>query len=407
MSNMGKRVLRWLGRIALFLLAGLLLLTVVVVADGWQGFGQAPTGERLARMQRSPQYGDGVFQNPQPMWNDPWGMFSVAFDSSPVAEPTAPVPVMATDPGQFAVAPESGLRLTWLGHSTTIIEIDGQRVLTDPIFGGRASPVSWAGPEVWYAPPLAFDALPTFDAVLISHDHYDHLQEDTVRRMAGWDTTFITPLGVGAHLEYWGVPRDRIVELDWWESHTVGDLTIVSTPSRHASGRQVFDQMRTLWTSYVLKGSQHRVFFSGDTGLFPGLHDIGERFGPFDLVMLEVGAYNRAWPDWHLGPEQALVAHDWLRGQVLMPIHWGLWNLAAHGWTEPVERLLLDPRAAHTALAIPRPGGSFEPAAVRAQGAGLHGERWWPKLPFQTAAQHPVVATRVPGVSPPGDPRVQ
>ena len=345
-------------------------------------------------MEASPQWGGRVFVNPQPLWNDIAGSLRSMLHPSPVANPTEPLPVVPGDRSRFAQPPDSGLRITWLGHSTQIIEIDGVTVLTDPIFGGRASPFTWAGPATWYPPPIPLDQLPPVDAVLISHDHYDHLQTETIQAIAGWDTTFVTPLGVGAHLEAWGVPSERIVEVDWWDRLRIGDVELVSTPGRHASGRQVFDQNRTLWTGYALLGPAHRVLFSGDTGLFPGLTEIGERLGPFDVTMFEVGAYDRAWPDWHLGPEQAVRAHRMVGGDLFLPIHWGMWSLASHGWTEPVERVLVEAELRAVRTFVPRPGQSFEPASLPAL------QRWWPELPWQTKEQHPIVATRVPPEAP-------
>jgi hypothetical protein len=391
--------------------------TAGIVADGWVAFGASATGERLERMTQSPRYRDGRFENPEPMWNNMANaaLSVVAGRALPTA-PSTPVPTVDVAPGLFSAPPASGLRVTWLGHSATIIELDGVRVLTDPVFGGRASPFTWAGPQAWYDPPLPLDDVPPVDAVLISHDHHDHLQHSSIARIVelGWDTTFIAPLGVGAHLELWGIAADRIVELDWWDVHPVTSrdgqhrLEVGSTPSRHATGRHVLDQMATLWTSYALRGPQHRVFFSGDTGLTPAFKEIGARHGPFDVVMVEVGAYSRDWPDWHMGPEQALLVHEWTRGKLLLPIHWGLWTLAAHGWTEPVERILAAaPAHPELRLMVPRPGQSIEVSAdVIAAATPASVERWWPDVPWQTAAEHPVVATRVPGVSPVPDPRV-
>jgi L-ascorbate metabolism protein UlaG (beta-lactamase superfamily) len=376
----------------------------VVVASGWRAFGHGASGERRARMEQNPHYTDGIFENIDPMWNDMVGAMAGFADMSPVADPPAPVPVMNVDKAIFQAPPASGLRVTWLGHSTVIIEIDGVRLLTDPIFGGRASPFTWVGPHTWYEPPLALEDVPPVDAVLISHDHHDHLQHSTIERLVDWDTTFIAPLGVGAHLEYWGIKKERIVEVEWGQSHSIRGVSVTSTPSRHASGRQVLDQMATLWTSFAVKGPTHRVFFSGDTGLFSGMKDIGVTHGPFDVVMVEVGAYSRYWPDWHIGPEQALIANEWLGGRLFMPIHWGLWNLSSHGWTEPVERVLVEAEARQTRIAIPQPGQSIEPQALPA--SRVTTTKWWPDLPWQTAAEHPVISTRVPGVSPVPDPRV-
>ncbi|MCA9605398.1 MAG: MBL fold metallo-hydrolase [Myxococcales bacterium] len=340
-------------------------------------------------MEASPEWDDGVFENPQPLYNDWWAMVTGMFGASAHGAPDRTPDYLRTRPETFDAPPPSGLRVTWLGHSTILIEIDGHRILTDPIFGERTSPFTYLGPERFYPPPLAFEDLPPIDVVLLSHDHYDHLDLPTIRRMASWDVTFVMPLGVGAHLEYWGIPHERIVELDWWDTTHVGDLEIAATPARHASGRHLLDQNATLWASYALIGDAHRVWFSGDTGLFEGMEDIGERYGPFDVAMIEVGAYHRAWPDWHLGPEQAVRAEGWVRGRLLLPIHWGLFDLAYHGWTEPIERTIAAADAAEAPMVSPRPGQPFEPAHPPAR------QRWWPRVPWETAAQHPVVATQV------------
>jgi L-ascorbate metabolism protein UlaG (beta-lactamase superfamily) len=295
-------------------LSVLALLTAGAVAalvDGWRAFGRQSDGGRRVRVEKSPQWGGDRFVNPQPLKNDFWGSVTGAFRASADGSPSLPVPTVRVGEGRFDTPPATGLRVTWLGHSTLLVEVDGHRILTDPVWGERASPLSTMGPKRWYAPLVALDALPKLDAVVISHDHYDHLDEPTLSAMKDWDTTFIVPLGVAAHLTYWGVPAERIIELDWWERTKVGALEIVATPARHASGRLVIDNDATLWASYAFLGSQHRVWFSGDTGLFPAMRDIGERLGPFDLTMIEAGAYGSAWPDWHLGPEQAVTAHQW------------------------------------------------------------------------------------------------
>lgn len=365
---------------------------MVVLVDGWAAFGKAPEGERLARMELSPEWdADGeVFENPEPLWNDWWGMVSEAASADENGSPSSPLPVETVDPERYATAPPTGLRVTWLGHSTMLIEIEGRRFLTDPIWGDRTGPLTWLGPERWYAPPLAFEDLPPLDGVIISHDHYDHLDHPTIVRLAELEVPFIAPLGVGAHLQYWGVPPDRITELDWWQSHRLGGIEIAATPARHASGRFLGGQNRTLWAGYAFMGATHRVFFSGDTGLFPALTDIGERYGPFDLTMIEVGAYGQAWPDWHLGPEQAVRAHRMVRGKVMLPVHWGLVNLAYHGWTEPIERVLVAAEKQGVTVVSPVPGGSFEPAEPPPAKA------WWPELPWRRAQEYPIVATKVP-----------
>jgi L-ascorbate metabolism protein UlaG (beta-lactamase superfamily) len=385
-----RTVARWLGKTGLVLLALLLSASTVAIIDGWRAFGHRATGERRARMQRSPQWKDGKFHNPQPLINSAWGMMKGLLAASPHVGPSGPVTAAETlDPARLRSAPPTGLRMTWLGHSTQLIEIDGHRILTDPVWSDRASPLDWIGPRRWYRPAIALGDLPPIDAVLISHDHYDHLDHRTLTAMKDWaKTTFIVPLGIGAHLAYWGIPESRIVELDWWERTRVGQLEVVCTPARHASGRTVlFDS--TLWAGWALLGSPHRAFYSGDTGLFPAMREIGQRLGPFDVTSIEVGQYHSAWPDWHIGPEQAVLAHQLLRGKVLVPVHWGLFALAYHGWTEPAERVLAAAKKAGVTLVLPHPGQSIEPEAPAPP------QRWWPELPWETAAQHPIVSSQM------------
>jgi L-ascorbate metabolism protein UlaG (beta-lactamase superfamily) len=371
--------------------AGLLLALalVVTVASAWTAMGHGAEGARRARMERSPEWKDGHFENPQPLVNDAWGSLTGMMGASPDVGPKQPVSTVAGDRQRFETPPASGLRVTWLGHSSVLVEIDGYRILTDPVWSERASPLGWVGPRRWFAPPIPLGELPAIDAVVISHDHYDHLDRGTIVAMKDWNTPFIVPLGLGAHLASWGVPEARIIELDWWERTRVGGLEIVSTPARHASGRTVFDKDAKLWAGYALLGPKHRAYYSGDTGLFPAMRDIGERLGPFDVTMIEVGQYHRAWPDWHIGPEQAVLAHQWVRGRVLLPVHWGLFSLAAHGWTEPIERVLAAAGSSGQTVIAPKPGQSVEPSAPPPL------ERWWPDLPWKTGAQDPIVSTQL------------
>ncbi|GLH72994.1 MBL fold metallo-hydrolase [Geothrix limicola] len=338
-------------------------------------------------MQRSPHWHQGRFRNAQPLWNDYLGGLWSILNRDRHSTPDLELPVLHPTREGLAADSASGLRATWLGHSTVYLEIDGTRILTDPVWGERASPFGWAGPKRFYAPLIEVEALPVPQVVAISHDHYDHLDRATILRIRDWDTRFVVPLGVGARLIRWGVPAARITELDWWESTRVGTLEITLTPARHASGRTLLDKDKTLWGGFAFRGAHHRVYYSGDTGMFPGLAEIGERLGPFDLTMIEAGAYGQAWPDWHLGPEQAVRAHAMVRGRVLMPVHWGLFDLAAHGWTEPIERVLVAARAAGAIVVVPRPGESLEP------GTPPDLVRWWPALPWKTEAERPIRAT--------------
>lgn len=389
-SSSGRSVVwRWVRRALAFTVVALTLTLAGALAAAWRDFGAAATGERRERMERSPEYRDGKFVNALPLGNDMMEALSASLDASPFYVPNAPVPTAAVDLASLGTIPASGLRVTWFGHSSALLEIDGVRLLTDPFWGERASPLGWIGPRRWFPPLADLRALPRIDAVVVSHDHYDHLDLATVTRLDSMGVTFIVPLGVGAHLAYWGVPPRRIVELDWWERHRVGSVDVVSTPARHASGRQLLDRDRTLWTGFAFVGPRHRAWYSGDTGLFPELTEIGERLGPFDLTLIESGQYHRAWPDWHLGPEQAVRAHQMVRGEVMLPVHWALLALAPHTWTEPIERVVAEAERAGVQLVTPPPGMSIEPERERVT------RHWWPDLSWETAVQHPVRASWV------------
>jgi L-ascorbate metabolism protein UlaG (beta-lactamase superfamily) len=349
--------------------------------------GARATGARLERTRKSPEWQGSHFENPQPIVNDLWAAIGHQLSGGPDTEPTSPPSTATVEPGRFATPPASGIRVTWLGHSTILLEVDGHRFLTDPVWSERVGPVDFAGPKRFFPPLLAIQDLPPIDAVVISHDHYDHLDYATIVALKDRTPMFVCPLGVGAHLERWGVSAAKIIELDWWDSRAFGDLTLWAVPARHASGRMLFvDDGAKLWAGYAFIGARRRVYYSGDTGLFPALWTIGERLGPFDLTMIEIGQYDRAWPDWHLGPEQAVEAHRRVRGAVMLPVHWGLFALASHAWTEPIERALVAGRDAGAVVISPRPGQSVEPTVERPQ------ERWWPSLRWRSATEYPIVA---------------
>jgi L-ascorbate metabolism protein UlaG (beta-lactamase superfamily) len=329
---------------------------------------------RRERTLQSPRFHNDRFHNSEPTESpikkakrSGLSTTSEYFFSEALKRPPAPLPV-ESPLETWERSAETGLRVTWLGHSTTLLEIDGYRILTDPVWSDRISPVPFVGPRRFHAAPVRMDALPKLDAVLISHDHYDHLDYPSVREIARVqrDVTFYTSLGVGDRLEGLGISPSRIVELDWWEEALIGggDLAITATPSRHFSGRSLFDRNVTLWSSWVLETSKHRVFFSGDTGLTNEFSTIRDRKGPFDLVMLEVGAFHPSWSDIHLGPDNALVAHRMLGGNVLLPVHWGTFDLALHAWDEPIETLATRAQEIGTQVVTPRLGRAIEPSQI-------------------------------------------
>ncbi|MET7475871.1 MBL fold metallo-hydrolase [Streptomyces sp. NPDC005648] len=352
-------------------------------------FGADPSGERLARIRRSPHFKDGVFQNPGGTARvRPGSMldFGKAFfdkEQRPRRAPQGTVPVHATTLADLAKPPVTGLRLTWMGHSSVLAEIDGQRVLFDPVWGERCSPLPFVGPKRLHPVPLPLAALGPVDVVVISHDHYDHLDFPTIKALAGTDTLFAVPLGVGSHLEHWGVSADRVRELDWHEATRVGSLTLTATPARHFCGRGLRNTQHTLWASWSVAGPEHRIYHSGDTGYFEGFKDIGAAHGPFDATMIQIGAYSDFWPDIHMTPEEGMRAHLDLQGGqphgVMLPIHWGTFNLATHAWSDPGEGTVAAAQATGSRIALPRPGEPFEPTAETVPSAP-----WW-----RTVAQPP------------------
>ncbi len=357
-----------------------------------------PGDSRLATIKQSPQWRDGQFINTLPHHNEPiWRIVTENLWSNAAHRtPSASMSVVKPDSRELRKKQDDELHVTWFGHSSVLIEIDGYKILTDPVWSERASPFSFIGPKRFFAPPLSLDELPELDAVVISHDHFDHLDEKTVRALKDRAPLFAVPLGVGAHLESWGVEAQKIEERDWWGEITIGHLTLTATPARHFSGRSLATVYlnETLWSGWAIAGNKHRVYYSGDTAMFPGFKEIGEKLGPFDLTMIEAGGYNALWRDSHIGPEQAMEAHKMVKGKLFMPVHWATFDLAHHNWTEPAERVVAAAQSQSVSFVIPRPGESFNADSP----PGL--TQWWPTLPWQTAQQAPVIST---GLTPPAE----
>ncbi|GLQ49841.1 MBL fold metallo-hydrolase [Dyella flava] len=324
--------------------------------------------------QASPQRHGDRFQNPaqrpvQSLGKTLGIIWNALFHKPAQTRPTGSLPVQAITRAQLDAAPDRSLFR--LGHSTMLIKLRGAYWLTDPVFAERASPFRWMGPKRFHQPPMALHELPPIRGVILSHDHYDHLDRDTIAYLADTTDLFLTPLGVGDRLIEWGVAAAKVHQLDWWDSIEIDGLRMTATPAQHFSGRTPFDGNRTLWASWVIADAELRVFFSGDTGYFDGFKTIGERLGPFDITLMETGAYDAQWPYVHMQPEQTVQAHIDLEGRWLMPIHNGTFDLAMHAWQEPFERVLALAAERSIPLATPRMGERLDLAAPRA------GERWW------------------------------
>ena len=335
----------------------------------------------------SPQYRDGKFRNvaprEQPGFRKTLGIAWRVLTQKPATTvPRAPIPVQSLDTRRLQAAPDASLFR--LGHSTLLIKLGGEFWLTDPVFSERASPVQWAGPKRFHAPPIGIAGLPPIKGVILSHDHYDHLDHAAVLALEPKVEMFITPLGVGDRLIEWGIPAAKVRQLDWWQQTSLAGVRLVCTPAQHFSGRGLGDGNATLWSSWVIQHDDLRVFFSGDTGYHADFKTIGGRFGPFDVTFMETGAYDAQWPDVHMQPEQTLQAHLDLRGRWLMPLHNGTFDLAMHAWHEPFDRILALAHAHGVPLATPGMGERLSLAQPQA------GRRWWQGVEAAQAVAQPI-----------------
>ncbi|MFF2885514.1 MBL fold metallo-hydrolase [Paenibacillus sp. NPDC057967] len=362
----------------------LIILLAVIAFVAWVIFlilkyypplGGKSSAESQKRIQASPQFSDGKFRNQTstPMnysLRDSTDALVRMIKGTPNSRPKGSIPVEPFDSKAFMENKED--KVIWFGHSTLLLKVDGVKLLIDPVFSGYASPVRFFGPKRYSDKlPAEIEDLPELDAVVISHDHYDHLDYASIRKLRGKVKQFIVPLGVAGHLTKWGVDPDRIVELDWWEELQLHGLALTSTPARHFSGRGG-GAGSTLWSSWVIVSAQTRIYYSGDSGYGPHFKEIGDKYGPFDLTLIETGQYDEKWGNIHMSPEESLQAHQDVQGKLMIPIHWGAFTLALHSWTDPIERATRAAEHLNTVLVTPRIGETVTIGASE-----YPSDSWW------------------------------
>ena len=339
-------------------------------------FGAAPSGNHLESISKSQNYGESGFINQIPTSMDMGLKDGVEtmyqwFFGEGQRSPSRPLPVKF---GEEMDGCDSLSRITWYGHSAVLLEIDQKLILIDPMLGNAASPVPFMTKRFAYEKPIDLESIPAIDVVVLSHDHYDHLDYQSITRLKDKVGHFYTPLGVGAHLERWGVNVSKITELDWWDSASIEQISIVAAPARHFSGRGLTDRNKTQWASWIIIGSSEKIYFSGDSGYGPHFKKIGERYGPFDFAMMECGQYNEKWASIHMMPEETVQASIDVGAKKMMPIHWSAFNLSLHSWTDPVERASAAAKLHNINMVTPLIGQTFCPG-------GMNGSTsWWKSL---------------------------
>lgn len=341
-------------------------------------FGKAPSKEDTAEFEKLPYYSDGKFQNliPTNMDMDFWESVKLLpefFKNDPTRKPDFQFPYDRVD--SLQLTKNSPSRLIWFGHSAFLLQMDGKNILLDPMFGEVPAPHPWLGKKRYAASlPIEVEKLPEIDLVLFSHDHYDHLDYESVQKLKDKTKEFYVPLGVGSHLKSWGVAAEKIHEMNWWQEAETQDLFLAFTPTRHFSGRGLGDRFSTLWGSWVIQGNEEKIYFSGDSGYGSHFKEIGEKYGPFDFAMMECGQYNEKWKDIHMMPEETAQAAVDIQARAMMPIHWAAFTLALHTWTDPVERVLVKAEELNMPIIVPKIGSEIQISKEMRLG-----EKWWIK----------------------------
>lgn len=357
----------------LLLLIGIIIVGFAVLKY-YPAFGGKHTKERRAAYSQSPQYQNGKFVNQLPTaWDTSFNsMVSMLKDfvkGNPNRKPKTHIPMATFKPFPNEAGKET--KLTWFGHSAFLLEIEGKSILFDPMFGKAPTPFPLRGQRYSGSLPFEIDELPMIDAVVLSHDHYDHLDYGSIMKLKGKVKQYFAPLGVGTHLERWGISPGKISEHDWWNEISFEGLQMVCAPARHFSGRSLTDRNSSLWCSWVITSENSKIYFSGDGGYGPHFKEIGEKYGPFDITLMECGQYDERWAAIHMLPEETVQAHIDVKGKVLIPVHWGAFTLSLHDWYDPVERAVKAAKESGVEIATPRIGESVT------VGGNYPSSVWW------------------------------
>ncbi|CAM4205148.1 MBL fold metallo-hydrolase [Zobellia roscoffensis] len=352
-----------------------LIIGITIFVNTSPQMGQRPLGDDLDRIQNSKNYNEDVFVNqtetsPGNPWEAMQEMPDMLFDDT--KNPHKPLPVAFLK--ESLQATDSLTHITWFGHSAFLLELQGKRILIDPMLGDIASPLPFGTKRFAYQKPIPLDQLKNIDVVIVSHDHYDHLDYPTIKKIKDDVKHFIVPLGVGSHLKSWDISAKKITELDWWQDTSLDGIQYTAAPSRHFSGRGLTDRNATQWASWIIKSNTDNIYFSGDGGYGPHFKEIGEKLGPFDFAMMECGQYNEAWSNIHMMPEETVQAGLDVNAKIAMPIHWGAFRLAPHGWTDPVVRFTKTANEKQLPFLLPEIGERFQ------LGEDYPKKEWWLEL---------------------------
>lgn len=363
--------------IGIFGIIFLLVIVGAIFVNTSPQFGGKPNHESLAKMELSPNYnGNGTFKNIELTLASTGMKLSTIpkfFTNGDNKVPDSELPQKKLTKSYFDNKPQQP-RVTWFGHSTLFIEMEGMNIFIDPMLSEVPAPHPLLGnPRFNKELPISIENLPEIDLVLISHDHYDHLDYKSIQQLKNKVAMFYVPLGIKAHLTEWGISATKIIEFDWWENKTLNGIEFVSTPARHFSGRG-FKRNNTLWTSWVIKSKRNSIFFSGDSGYGKHFKEIGEKYGPFDFAMMECGQYNEQWAHIHMTPEETIQASVDVEAKTMMPIHWGAFKLALHEWTDPIERSFKKAKELNVKMTTPIIG-----EAIILNGEDLPKNKWWRK----------------------------